>query len=142
MGGFGSNRNRGSVRRKTVEECFILPAPRTRRNPGALRWGRWVWPRYGFSVDYTGRGGASLVLTFAALGARRVQVVELAATPANLGGLRWWFRCPGCSRRSGRLYLPPRRYLFLCRLCHDLSYESAQASRASYYELFKSKARQ
>ena len=48
--------------------------------------------------------------------------------PCNFGGERPWFVCPGvvngvaCGRRVAKLYLK-RRY-FLCRHCHNLSYES------------------
>lgn len=140
MGGFGSTRWDGVRTRRAVESCLAIAPPRTRRNPGALEGGRWVWPRSGFSVGYSGRSGSALVLTFSAGGAPRVQAVTLEATPANLGGLRLWFCCPGCGRRCGRLYLPPMRHRFLCRGCHFLSYESAQASKASY-ELFRSRAR-
>jgi hypothetical protein len=70
------------------------------------------------------------------------QVVALVATPSNLRGSRWWWLCPNCSRRCLKLYYPPCGYAFACRVCHNLSYESAQSSRARYYELFKASARQ
>jgi hypothetical protein len=51
------------------------------------------------------------------------QVVHMDATGCRFGGVRWWFCCPKCRRRCTKLYLP-RGPVFLCRICHDLTYES------------------
>lgn len=52
--------------------------------------------------------------------------VALEWTPCNFGGSRPWFVCPaelaGCGRRAAMLYAAGR--YFLCRRCHDLTYES------------------
>ena len=40
-------------------------------------------------------------------------------------GTRWFFRC-ACNRRCGRLYVVERGGPILCRVCHDLTYRSAQ----------------
>jgi hypothetical protein len=58
------------------------------------------------------------------------QDVIARPTPLHFGGVRWWFDCPGCGRRCSKLYLPLRGEGFLCRLCHDLSYDSRNESRA------------
>jgi len=59
-------------------------------------------------------------------------LVPLEYTDCNFGGVRPWFRCPpdagGCDRRVGKLYLPPRRYRYLCRECYDLVYRSSRTS--------------
>jgi hypothetical protein len=49
--------------------------------------------------------------------------VCLEWTPCHYGGQRAWFRCPGmgCGRRVAILYC---RDIFLCRLCHNLNYQS------------------
>jgi hypothetical protein len=119
---------------------LILPAPRTRRAAHFLKEhsGTWTWPKYGYSFSYTFTpAGHSACLK---LWGR--QAIELEATSPNYGGVRWWYLCPRCTRRASRLYLPNRERFFLCRICHDLSYESAQSSRAGYYQLFKDSARQ
>ena len=54
------------------------------------------------------------------------EVVNLRSTKTSLAGIRRWFECPGCNRRSRILYGPR----FRCRLCHGLSYESQFESRA------------
>lgn len=126
----------GSMAKQIVESCLILAAPKTRCSPQFLRdsFGVWLWPQYNFLLSYSFiRKSHSQAFLF--LGGQRI---ELEATRPNYGGLRWWFTCPRCKRRAGRLYLPKDERSFLCRLCHDLSYESAQSSRASYYQLFKS----
>ena len=60
--------------------------------------------------------------------------IELAATPCNFGGKRYWFICPlvidkkPCKRRVAMLYLPPGRQYFGCRHCYNLPYESCRES--------------
>jgi len=41
-------------------------------------------------------------------------------------GSRVWFGCPHCGRRCQKLYLPSGAGRYLCRVCHDLSYETRQ----------------
>jgi len=53
------------------------------------------------------------------------QTIPLTTTLPHLGGERFWFICE-CGRRSGRLYLPTGQTVFRCRLCYDLTYQSAQ----------------
>ena len=133
-----STRWSGIPTRRRVESCLILQAPRTRRSPQFLSdfSGVWRWPKYGYSLAYNFTRELNRAwLTLPA------QVIKLESTSPNYGGVRWWWLCPKCDRRAARLYLPNHERLFLCRLCHDLSYESAQASRAWYYQLYKNSAR-
>lgn len=51
------------------------------------------------------------------------QIVYFHSTALNFGGVRWWFHCLGCERRCAKLYRGPG-FIFLCRICHDLTYES------------------
>ena len=48
--------------------------------------------------------------------------ISLTTTPCNLGGKRYWFLCPTCSRRVGGLYLAPGEHCFKCRICNNLTY--------------------
>lgn len=48
----------------------------------------------------------------------------LRTTP-HYGGVRLWWGCPGCGRRVRILYGVP----FVCRECHDLTYETRQTAR-------------
>ena len=48
--------------------------------------------------------------------------VWLDTTPCNYGGVRWWFRCPCCSRRAAALYITGCR--LRCIRCGRFSYAS------------------
>lgn len=62
--------------------------------------------------------------------------VSLTWTSCHFGGQRPWFKCPSgvCDERVSKLYLPPGGKRFLCRHCHNLSYESQGRSNQFYYE--------
>jgi hypothetical protein len=53
------------------------------------------------------------------------QMIRITTTRPHFGGKRFWFVCE-CGRRAGRLYLPTGQAVFRCRLCYDLTYQSAQ----------------
>ena len=133
MGGMGSGRRNAAPKRRRADNSFRLPAP-----PAwmiAEGRGVWRWPKFGLFVRFDLEGTARASLRYPT--GRGWQLVGLASTPPNLGGSRYWWLCPVCARRCLKLYLPPRSDYFACRVCHSLSYESAQASRARYYNLFK-----
>ena len=54
--------------------------------------------------------------------------VSLDYTECNFGGYRPWFRCPDCSGRVGKLYMPPGGYRFSCRECLELGYHTSRTS--------------
>jgi hypothetical protein len=58
--------------------------------------------------------------------------IRLTTTKLVSGGSRWWFECPKCNKRMGKLYLPPGENAFACRLCYNLTYQSNQ--RESKFE--------
>jgi hypothetical protein len=55
---------------------------------------------------------------------------HLVTTRCNYGGFRWWYLCPNtqCRNRVGKLYMPYHAKYFLCRDCHNLTYESCRES--------------
>lgn len=53
--------------------------------------------------------------------------LQVIRTACNYGGSRPWLVCPNCERRSGKLYVVGCEPF--CRLCHDLTYQSAQSRR-------------
>lgn len=55
--------------------------------------------------------------------------IRITTTPCNYGGVRYWFECPDCGRRAGKLYLPGSPGRFACRKCHNLTYASSQDER-------------
>ena len=50
-------------------------------------------------------------------------MVNLITTSPNYSGLRYWFECPSCKRRCGRLYISRSPDSLGCRKCLDLVYE-------------------
>jgi hypothetical protein len=68
-------------------------------------------------------------------------MIPIATTRPHLGGRRFWFRCPvvrdgkPCGKLAGRLYLPPEEQVFACRICHNLTYKSAQQHDQRKYDL-------
>jgi hypothetical protein len=141
MGGMSSTRWNGVQTRRQVDGSYRIIAPpawMVEQGQGVYR-----WPKSGFVVYVDIRPERSPVAALLRFNlGDGMQAAALASTPSNLRvGSRWWWLCPECDRRCLKLYFPPRAVRFACRLCHDLSYESAQASRQRYYELFKASAR-
>jgi hypothetical protein len=52
-------------------------------------------------------------------------------TPCNYGGARPWWSCPQCDRRCVIVYARGARP-FMCRLCADLTYETAQSDAPTH----------
>lgn len=49
--------------------------------------------------------------------------VELTTSKLSHGGLRYWFKCPLCSQRVGKLYKHPFNQKLACRKCNNLEYK-------------------
>lgn len=50
-------------------------------------------------------------------------VIEMVTTRPHFGGVRYWFLCPHCERRFGKLYAPASGIL-MCRVCLSMAYLS------------------
>ena len=50
-------------------------------------------------------------------------VVKLVTSKTKYG-LRFWFSCPICSKRVGKLYKHPLSEAIACRTCNNLDYKS------------------
>ena len=128
------------VNKRSVESCLTIGPPR-----GSLRDIRslWYWNHHVSFVDYRVSAlPATLHLSFDREGLAIQQDIQLVSTEPNYGGVRWWFLCPKCDRRVSRLYLPTRGcFRFFCRLCYDLTYESAKCSRKKSERFFRLIAR-
>ncbi|UCH78626.1 MAG: hypothetical protein JSU81_01360 [Candidatus Coatesbacteria bacterium] len=146
MGGKGSGRTY-LVRKTAVEECCEVAvsdlAGGGPLRPGVRRRGGLAWCRgggvvfaLGYALDTADPAAAAVRLGYASAGGEEIEeVFRLEVTRPNYGGVRFWFTCPGCGRRRRKLYLPPRRRLFRCRECYDLTYESCRESHR-YDRLF------
>jgi hypothetical protein len=67
------------------------------------------------------------------VGGEKHQVKEsvwLSRHKTNFGGSRFLFLCPGCSKRTAKLYLPSGGIYFRCRRCYNLTYLSSNESHA------------
>jgi len=66
------------------------------------------------------------------------QKFSYTAIQNKLGGHRWFFKCPKCSSRVSKLFLPPngstpdKRYL--CKACHNLKNRSAVLGQSRIYQ--------
>lgn len=140
MGGPGSgNFLRVQGRKTRVEESLVLSMREIRGRIYHGSAGSLTWIRRGggtSSINYVVAGAGdtpTVVLRYRWGDAEDVRIpVALQSTPTQFGGSRWWFTCPlsvrgvACERRAGKLYLPPGAKYFGCRVCHDLTYRSAQ----------------
>ena len=141
----GSTRWGSHIKRTTVEDSLTLALGQMARaghlvagNSGRVSWSR--GEKEIASIRYRVRpedGGLVLVLQYTcttrgAAGRDVAVPVSLETQPMRFGGVRWWGRCPlavggrPCQRRVCKLYLPPESSLFGCRVCHGLTYASAQ----------------
>jgi hypothetical protein len=151
VGGFGSGHwypNAKLLR----ENCWPLSADQLARagfcvapgGPLQTRWRGWEWrdgSRISLQLTFAS-GTPHLFLDYALITTDRAsgqeirnpiqQAVSLEALSTPWRATRWYFRCPSCGRRAGKLYLPCRRQsgrCFRCRICHGLTYRTRVASR-------------
>jgi hypothetical protein len=147
MGGFGSGHWYPNSKLQR-EDCWPLSVDKLYRArvlmppapPASVREWIWTWGdgcRIGLQITWD-HGAARLTLDYTLSRKDRTdplsfeQVVPLECVTTRLGGVRWFFRCPSCGRRCGKLYHPCSRRRgtgFRCRTCHDLTYRSRVASR-------------
>ena len=129
MGGWGSGRHWLS-RKTTVEQCLMLDVNKLVKGDlldksfAELRWCR--GEKEIASVSYTVKAKESVLTLHPPL----AQNIPLVVTRPHPGGKRYWFSCPNCRRRVGRLYLPHGRNWFFCRRCWDLTYRSSQQAHS------------
>jgi len=149
MGGHGSGRWKGQVKKDLVEDCLALDASRWTRE-GILREGVWqsggwewrnTWGKKVASIGYVvntldpTRPVVHLVYALTLFSGEKEEIdepVPLQTTRPHFGGVRWWFTCPllvngkPCRRRVRKLYRPPGGRYFGCRQCCGLTYRSVQ----------------
>lgn len=140
MGGFGSG-NRWQLhrpsKRRTVEETLILSIDNLRKS-AAWQHGRGVttWT-YGnsskSSVSWRVVDDEEIILDYTVNKTPVVERISLDKRPQKLGGVRYFFACPACGKRTLKLYGVRR---FLCRTCQDLTYESCQESGGAMQRMF------
>ena len=129
MGGFGSGRWYRYGTRPLAEQCLHLDVNKLKREnllrPGLYYSIRWEsGSTIGIATFHD-----EIELSYATNPGKGDEEhvryrVPLNRTPCNFGGYRCWFVCPnmGCGRRVAKLYFLCG--YFLCRRCHNLTYES------------------
>lgn len=63
--------------------------------------------------------------------------VQITTTMRKPFSFRHWLKCPYCGKRSVKLYRPQYSKRFACRVCHNLTYRSAQKHDARLDRLLK-----
>ena len=135
MGGFGSGRRSKWL---TVEDSLELSVSLLNQESlladGTHRKGSFAWPEeqeVSFEIDLRDPDEPWLRLAYSLTQESLDYRVGLESTSPHFGGLRWWFSCESCQRRSGKLYLPTGEKFFRCRRCHKLVYEAQRENRGS-----------
>ena len=134
MGGIGSGRIGGDVRKK-IEECHTSNVNDLNKagllNPGSFTILSWTMQgRILGQVSLTGTAdGVELAYQYTdptKLSEKIREYIAIVRRPCPFGGSRSYFVCPGlrsylrCDRRSTKLYRSGK--YFLCRSCHGLVY--------------------
>jgi hypothetical protein len=147
LGGLGSGNWYRAGKKTTTGECHGVDVRYLHRE-GLLKSGRWFSLRWSRAGKETGsirgvvEGSGKPERVILSYRQRRGMTdewkdvrepVDLSWTACNYGGKRPWFICPGvvngvaCGRRVAVLYGPGE--YFLCRHCHDLTYESQREGK-------------
>jgi hypothetical protein len=94
------------------------------------------WPQrkrsIGLTIDISERPFARLNYTTTYTNGNTTNIdylIYLIKTQCYFQGVRYWFHCPQCGRRVGKLYLVNDDGRFTCRICNKLTYESRTEPR-------------
>jgi hypothetical protein len=137
MGGPGSGNWQRLNRKMTVEKCFSIHVSDFSENisdciSGKLKWRNRLTGQDIASIGYLqlpeDDSEPMLILSYKIDGHSVEEPISFQKTNPHFGGNRWWFTCPMCKRRMGKLYLLITYRYFVCRKCCDLRYQYAPRS--------------
>ena len=143
MGGSGSGRTGA---RPVAEHALRLPIGILRSQlhtvyadgRGSLRHGQLHWSSghtrvasCAYTLDHT-PAGLLATLQYSRQGTPVSTPIAITTSAPQLGGVRFWWTCPGCRRRCGILYAP--RGFWRCRHCERITYASSNASDSGFWE--------
>ena len=127
MGGIWSGRHRFPIK-MTVEECLTLNieeftgGDRLRPRTSSMQWYRGqeetACVNYSLrNIDSKGMQSAYILTLHSPIIHRGQRIpisqdIPLVTTELHSGGKRYWFSCPNCRERVGRLYLPMGEVIF------------------------------
>ena len=132
MGGFGSGRWLRPNRKLTVEKCLSINISQLNCNvdvcfSGEISWLNKYTDEEISSISYAflpeDETEPMIVLSYKIEKRLVKEPIILQKTKPYFGGSRWWFTCPICKRRMGKLYLTQKGPYFACRRCCDLRYK-------------------
>ena len=123
---------------KFKEWGLLTPKDTNFVNAGTINWTRTVAGTsepngsVSYEIEYQEFDPHKLILgyTVGDSGTSIEYTVKFTKIKCNYGGYRWFFLCPGaqCDKRCSKLYL--HRQYFLCRTCHNLTYESNNRTKS------------
>lgn len=131
MGGLGSGGWFRPHRKMTVEKCLSIDISQFNCNMDVCFSGNISWINKYTNEDFSSISYAYLpedktepmiILSYKIEDRLVEETIIFQKTKLHSGGNRWWFTCPLCKRRIGKLYIPPKGNYFACRKCHDLRY--------------------
>lgn len=133
MGGYGSGQYQSYDAKSLVEHSICLNIFKLYRE-GWIQWNKHIHGSFSAGERCTmGFILANNVLTLSytiTSGKHKDRSmrygIRISQTYPNYGGVRLWFHCPHCDRRSGKLYLAPGQIYYLCRRCAQLTYQSTR----------------
>lgn len=131
MGGYGSGTWNRTNKRSTTESCKTLDVRQLKRQgwlrpgcSGIISWMANAEPLGSINFQCS-NDSLALTCQYLATGddwEHSCQTLAITTTPCNYGNDREWFICPRCDQRCAIVYGPS--YLFYCRRCSQLSYNS------------------
>lgn len=89
--------------------------------------GGWQWGNGKSSISIN-TSEKQLTLSYGSNGKSFNYPIQIDSTPCNYGGVRYWFKCPRCNGRVGKLYIDGN-LLFECRKCKKLNYATQQDNK-------------
>ena len=133
MGGRGSGRRSSYSGKPETSDSTPLDIRKLTRK-GLLVPGNsfsWQWTVSdqkvaGINIRVDSHEGVVLSYRRKSTGEEVEQQIQTQTSPCHLGGQRYWFTCPRCSKRVAVLYAPGR--YFACRQCGGLGYASQKES--------------
>ena len=120
MGGSGSGRWNGHRKALAVESCYCIKVMPGGKVSATTAGGSWVIHiERQLDVDY-------LVLRGHWNGWKADVWIQVQYWRPRFGGQSLFLICPVCGRRCRKLYAPPKRVDYHCRICWKLAYASSQ----------------
>ncbi len=131
MNGLDNDKRLRTNRKMTVDQCLSIDIAqfdchRDVSFSGELSWLNTHNDERILCVDYLflpeDESEPMLILSYKLENRLVKETIIFQKTRTRFDGSRWWFTCPLCERRMGKLYLTPKGNYFACRRCHELRY--------------------